>query len=145
MTLCTARLNIGSTRFFAAPLVDVVFEDRLDLREDDRLNPAPLLLPIVISRSSAERRVGLSVDWFVFDPGVGDDWLESEVVSTDGRSMSALVGVVGPEPVISVEYEADRKDTPDTERSRGRVSLTTSCIWRLSGFFDEVGGGRTMM
>lgn len=46
-----------------------------------------------------------------------------------GRSIVALVGVVGAEvDVASVEIDAERSETPETDRSRVRGSLTTSCI-----------------
>jgi len=78
-------------------------DDTLDLSDDDRLNAAPSTLPAVTSPSSADIRVGLSTSGRLFEFDAGDDSVESAVGVADGKSMSVLVGVVGPEPVTSVE------------------------------------------
>lgn len=78
MTLCTARLNIGSTRFrepFNVELVAEVFDDKLDFSELERLSIGPAGGSSSISLSSEDdKRVGLS-EWPAFDT-------EDELIST---------------------------------------------------------------
>lgn len=45
--------------------------------------------------------------------------------------------------VASVDIDAERRETPETDLSRGRVSFTTSWICKFIGFLLDVGGGRT--
>lgn len=144
MTLCTAKLNMGSTLFLAPPLnvLPLVAEDSSDLRELDLCKAAPTSR--VGSASSLESGNGLSDRSLV----VADDsdWPACKEPSVGGRPMVGVAGVTGADrEVISVPVEAVRTETPDTDLSRALVSLTTSWIWRLSGFFAEVGGGLTMM
>lgn len=141
MTLCTARLNIGSTRFFD-PLnvpIEPVLEDIVDLRELLRCKADP----ITLSSESSDMGAGLS------ERVLESAEEESSTIGDEGllgRSMLGVVGVTGAErEVASVVVDVDTRDTPETDRSRVRVSLTTSWICRLRGFFAEVGGGRTMI
>ena len=76
--------------------------DKLDLSDVDRFKAAPLVFPLVKSASSADIRVGLSVGARTFDFDDDDPPLDEVALSAAGKSIVALVGVVGPEPVTSV-------------------------------------------
>jgi hypothetical protein len=140
---------MGSTRFRDPPdveLVPEVADDRLDFSELERLRADPVAASGSTSLSSDDKRVGLSQrgDFGSVDELRSTTW---EMESGGGRSMVGRVGVAGAEAedVASVDIDAARRETPDTDRSRNRVSLTTSCICRFIGFLDDVGGGRTTM
>jgi hypothetical protein len=65
------------------------------------------------------------------------DWLEG----TRWSGLSLESGVVG-EPPSSTDGRVESKVD---ERSRSREAGGTSWTWRLSGWFDLEGGGRTIM
>lgn len=141
MTLCTVKLNMGSTLFLAPPLnvLALVCDETSDLSELLLLSAAP---SIGVGSSSADMGAGLSDRGF--ESGKDEVSTTWEIDSTGGRSIFGVVGVTGAEAVISVLVDAARSDTPETDRSRARVSLTTSWICKLRGFLAEVGGGRTI-
>jgi hypothetical protein len=136
---------MGSTRFLVPPpkvLVELVLAEIFDLSELDLFNAVSASLT---SASPSNSEGGLSERGLASSEAEGGRE-EGELGSSGRNSDSGVVGVTGMEAVVtSVEIELERSETPDTERPRVRASLTTSCICRLSGFLDDVGGGRTMM
>lgn len=108
--------------------------ETLDLREVDLVKSAPR------PWSSVVMRVGDSV------VGTGISAPEVEDESVSASTMDALAGEDWDEG-ITLAMEAERAEKADEEgaRSRPRPVLTTSWTWRLSGFFDAVGGGLTIM
>jgi hypothetical protein len=82
----------------------------------------------------------------------GTSGFSGSVVGVSERGISSSnVGVEGLEGLEKFEKRSAvptdglrRAGTLDSDRSR-RGGRTTSWIWRLRGFFEEVGGGLTMM
>lgn len=139
MTLCTVRLNIGSTLFFCPPpeVEDVLAEElrlkSLDFMDELRLNVAACsALPASARTSKASS----------LDPLRS---MTCGVVASDGNT---VFGLIDEASIIPADMESLRMDvdTVESVRSRERGSgFTMSCIWRLRGFFELVGGGLTMM
>lgn len=147
MTLCTARLNIGSIRLpppmvlpfeLVAPLL-MDTADTLDLRDDVRLSSTPPAL-LTVAHSSPDMRTGESERTGVSSVPDAED------VSGSGRPTGGLTGDECVDGItLPIEAERAEKAVEEAARSLPRRVWTTSWTWRLRGFFEEVGGGLTMM
>lgn len=145
MTLCTARLNMGSIRLpvvMADPVVPVLLletpetAETLDLSDVERVNSAPRVVGDTSSeiRAGDSDRVGvmsvpveepLSLSGKAIEPLAGEDWVEGIMLPMDG--------------------ERAEKTDDEAALSRPRLVLTTSWTCRFKWFLEAVGGGFTMI